>query len=120
MYSGTFADCTGLKGAIPNGLFGALNGSPVNSMFWITFRGDVGLTSIPPDLFAGISGDLPTGSDAFANMFWGCSGLTGPSGRIDGRYLYEIWPDANNGQLGLMSAGAINSSDYAEIPAAWK
>jgi hypothetical protein len=47
-------------------------------------------------------------------------GLTGPSAKINGQYLYEIWPDATATQVRAMYCGATGLSDCADIPSNWK
>ena len=147
MFYGTFAGCSGLTGAIPAGLFGNLTGAPASNMFYSTFFNCSGLTSIPSDLFAGISG-APAGwmfdstfegcegltsipenlfgnisgtaqNDMFGSTFSNCTSLTGPSARINGQYLYEIWPDATEDQVGSMYTGATGLEDYRCIPTVW-
>ena len=117
-FNGTFQGCSGLGGAIPENLFGGISGSPGNSMFAHTFSGCRGLTSIPDNLFGDISGEAIQWM--FTNTFYGCSGLTGESAKINGKYLYEIWPDATSGQVGGMYYNAKQLTDYADIPATWK
>ncbi|MBP5364028.1 MAG: hypothetical protein J6Y49_01610 [Alphaproteobacteria bacterium] len=56
MFAGTFEGCTGITGAIPSGLFGSISGNiqwpmAFNSTFYNT-----SITSIPEDLFSGITG----------------------------------------------------------------
>ncbi|MBQ7055635.1 MAG: hypothetical protein IJN91_01750, partial [Alphaproteobacteria bacterium] len=118
MFSGTFAGCSGLTGAIPDGLFGDLTGAPAITMFYNTFNGCSGLTSIPENLFGNISGTAQ--SYMFYQTFYNCTSLTGPSARINGQYLYEIWPDAISDQVGEMYYNATGLSDYSSIPSAWK
>jgi hypothetical protein len=65
-----------------------------------------------------ISGALA--SSMFVYAFNKCSGLTGASPKINGQYLYEIWPDATKGQVGVMYRGASGLIDYADIPSNWK
>ena len=59
-------------------------------------------------------------SSMFVYAFNKCSGLTGASPKINGQYLYEIWPDATNAQVGVMYRGATGPTDYADIPSNWK
>ena len=119
MFDLTFSGCSGLTGAIPDGLFGNLTGAPANSMFSGTFNGCRGLTGeIPENLFGNISGTAQ--SSMFSRTFSGCSSLTGPSARINGQYLYEIWPDATSSQVGYMYYNVTGLSDYSNIPSAWK
>lgn len=123
MYYQAFYDCKGLTGAIPDGLFGEFNGAPAVNMFRGTFAGCPGFTSIPENLFAGISGNMASGAfgtgAAFSGTFYNCTGLTGSSPKIDGKYLYEIWPDAESAQVGTMYAGAKGLADYSCIPSVW-
>ena len=117
----TFAACELLSGSIPDTLFGILQGAPASAMFVSTFYRCSNLNGpIPESLFGELSGDLPVNGYSFYFMFNGCSNLTGPSARINGRPLYEIWPDAVSAQVGGMYMGATNLSDYDQIPAAWK
>ena len=114
MFSSTFQGCTQLQ-SIPADLFAGIQGAPAESMFGYTFRDCTQLQSIPADLFAGISG--PAANHMFRYTFAYCTSLTGPSARINGQYLYEIWPNVSrmytyNGSTGL--------SDYAQIPSNWK
>ncbi|MBQ7055523.1 MAG: hypothetical protein IJN91_01150 [Alphaproteobacteria bacterium] len=118
MFNSTFSGCSGLTGAIPDGLFGNLTGAPASNMFLGTFQDCSKLTSIPENLFGNISG---TAQDyMFKNTFYNCTSLTGTSARINGQYLYEIWPDANSDQVGGMYKNATGLSDYSNIPSAWK
>ena len=147
MFYYTFGGCSGLTGAIPDGLFAGISGAPADYMFCRTFYGCSGLTSIPENLFAGISGAPAYGM--FSGTFYGCSGLTsipenlfgnisgkaqilmfnqtfyncglltGPSARINGKYLYEIWPDATTDLVGNMYYHAKKLDDYRCIPTVW-
>ena len=144
MFRGTFSGCSGLTGAIPDGLFAGISGAPASYMFYSTFHGCSGLTSIPENLFAGISGapaifmfqntflgcsgltSIPENLFAgisgapvafmFYSTFNGCTSLTGPSARINGKYLYEIWPNADGNTVAYMYYGCTNLSDYNQIP----
>ena len=118
MFQSTFYGCSGLTGAIPDGLFGNLTGAPVSFMFDRTFYGCSGLTSIPENLFGNISGTA--GYYMFNQTFYNCTSLTGPSARINGQYLYEIWPDATSTQVNDMYYNATKLSDYATMPTVWK
>ena len=113
----TFYNAT-ITGAIPSDLFAGISGAPVSYMFAYTFYGCSGLTSIPENLFGNISG--PAQSSMFAYTFYKCLSLTGPSARINGQYLYEIWPNATSTQVGGMYRSATKLSDYSSIPSAWK
>ena len=109
----TFRECTELT-TIPDGLFAGISGAPAVSMFDGTFAGCSKLQSIPENLFGDISG--PAAQSMFTETFLDCTSLTGPSARIGGKYLYEIWetggPRAYQGAVGL--------SDYGQIPENWK
>ena len=112
----TFADAYNIK-TIPANLFAGISGAPAGDMFDHTFSGCSGLTSIPENLFGNISG--PAQSGMFYGTFYNCTSLTGPSARINGKYLYEIWPDATCGQVGGMYKGT-GLDDWDNIPDAWK
>ena len=118
MFSETFYSCSGLTGAIPDGLFGNLTGKPARFMFSSTFEGCSGLTSIPENLFGNISGPVQDGM--FSHTFENCTSLTGPSARINGQYVYEIWPDAMSSSVSFMYGGCTNLSDYNQIPTSYK
>ena len=113
MFDSTFYS-SGLT-SIPADLFAGISGAPAVEMFASTFDNCDSLQSIPDNLFAGISG--PAADDMFSFTFSGCSALTGPSARIDGQYLYEIWPDVNYQGTYFRATGL---SDYAQIPDNWK
>ena len=116
MFRDTFLGCSGLTGNIPSGLFGNLYGATAQYMFSQTFSGCSGLIGdIPDGLFGNISGVATP--RMFYATFSGCSGLTGESAKINGKYLYEIWPDET---AVLMYRGCKNLTDYADIPATWK
>ncbi len=83
-----------------------------------TFEVGYFINSIPENLFAGISG--PPASSMFASTFEYCTGLTGPSARINWQYLYEIWPSAIVNDVGGMYYRDTGLSDYANIPSTWK
>lgn len=118
MFGHTFAGCSKLTGMIPENLFGGISGTIKNGIFLNTFSGCKNLTGIPENLFGNIYGDAQ--SQMFSNTFSGCSGLTGQSARINGEYLYNIWPDATDAQVGKMYNGATGLSDYDSIPSIWK
>ena len=118
MFAYTFYGCNGLTGAIPDGLFGNLTGAPASNMFTYTFYNCNKLTSIPENLFGNISGAAQ--NRMFYYTFSYCTSLTGPSARINGQYLYEIWPDATTSQVGGMYYNATKLDDYSNIPSRWK
>ena len=120
MFSGTFSGCSGLTGAIPNGLFAGISGAPASASFMFagTFSGCSGLTSIPENLFGNISGTAQ--DNMFATMFDSCTSLTGPSARINGKYLYEIWPALGFNYVKGPYYGCTGLSDYSTMPAVWR
>lgn len=113
----TFKDCRDLKN-IPENLFAGVTGVGYGT-FHETFAGTP-ITTIPENLFAGLDIDEPLATEAFGLTFRGCSELTGPSARINGKYLYEIWPDATRDQVAGMYSGATGLDDYDNIPDVWK
>ncbi len=140
MFSYTFAACEGLT-SIPENLFSGITGA-AEDMFASTFMSCAGITNIPEKLFAGVTGNAPdlfnstfdacfsltsipenlfsgiTGAadGMFEYTFQACNMLTGPSARINGKYLYELWPD-NVADWGRgMYYDATGLDDYACIP----
>ena len=99
--------------SIPDGLFAGISGVPAESMFAETFA-YTPITSIPENLFGDISGAEASGM--FGRTFSNCTSLTGPSARIGGKYLYEIWPDFSGDTYFL----ATGLSDYDQMPSGWK
>ena len=112
MFSDTFTN-SGLT-SIPADLFAGVRGAPARGMFSSTFQ-TTPITSIPENLFAGISG--PAAESMFYATFDSCTSLTGPSARINGQYLYEIWPDVNYQGTYFRATGL---SDYDQIPSDWR
>ena len=113
MFSSTFSDTAITE--IPADLFAGIQGAPASSMFNATFRNCYQLQSIPENLFGNISG--PAASSMFSNTFRACTSLTGPSARINGQYLYEIWPNVSDMNTYMSATGL---SDYDQIPSNWK
>ena len=71
-------------------------------------------SEIPENFLDGIHGEPRAGM--FNGMFNGCSNIVGRSARIDGKYLYELWPDAGN----TATYGSSRKlDDYACIPTSW-
>ena len=99
--------------SIPDGLFAGISGAPASRMFYNTFS-NTPITSIPENLFGDISGAEKYGM--FEKTFSNCTSLTGPSARIGGKYLYEIWPD----YIGFTYRNATGLSDYDQMPSGWK
>ena len=115
MFYNTFQGCTQLQ-SIPENLFAGIQGAPAQDMFYGTFYRCYKLQSIPENLFAGISG--PAAGWMFYLTFGGCTSLTGPSARINGQYLYEIWPNVSTEWRTYEDATGL--SDYDQIPSNWK
>ena len=108
-----------MTGSIPENLFAGISGNPAQNMFKSTFYNCGGLTSIPEKLFGNISG--PAQSNMFLRTFYNCTSLTGPSARINGQYLYEIWPDAFMYYDGYGAYyGCTGLSDYSTMPSSWR
>ena len=119
VFQATFSGCSGLTGSIPNGLFGNSSGTIGFATFDRTFTYCSGLTGFIPENLFGYS--LEKISDySFRQTFAGCKNLIGPSAKINGKYLYEIWPDATTTQVGSMYRQATGLTDYADIPSTWK
>ena len=114
-FFGTFAN-TSIT-SIPENLFAGISGPPADGMFADTFA-NTNITSIPENLFAGISG--PPAERMFFRTFYNATSLTGPSARINGQFLYHIWPDATTTHVEGMYRNATGLSDWGSIPAAWR
>ena len=117
-----FSGQSSLTGAVPYGLFNGIHGKPSYGMFWATFENS-GISELPDQLFANISGSaagvantfrdtfkecgnltsIPTnlfGSitdvdnrEFFWGMFYNDRNITGPAPKIDGKNLWELWPN---------------------------
>ena len=111
MFSDTFSYTAITE--IPADLFAGIQGAPAEYMFYYTFS-NTPIRSIPDGLFDGIVG--APAERMFESTFSNCTSLTGPSARIGGKYLYEIWPDYNGGTY----QNATGLSDYDQIPSGWK
>ena len=114
IFSGTFENTAITE--IPADLFAGIQGAPAEYMFGGTFAKCTQLQSIPENLFAGISG--PAAGWMFYETFTDCTSLTGPSARINGQYLYEIWSGTTVGLFAYENATGL--SDYDQIPSNWK
>lgn len=115
MFLATFEDCSNLE-TIPEGLFSGISGPPAHQMFWRTFQRCEKLSAIPENLFGNISG--AAANRMFEATFKYCTNLTGPSARINGKYLYEIWSSPS--YLDGPYCRASGLSDYATMPSQWK
>ncbi|MBQ7949367.1 MAG: hypothetical protein IJ276_00060 [Alphaproteobacteria bacterium] len=114
MFYNTFNDCDNLT-TIPENLFGGLSGAPAYEMFWNTFYSCDKLAAIPENLFGNISGS--SASYMFDYTFANCPALRGPSAKINGKYLYQIWPSAG---VQYTYRGSTGLTDYSSIPSYWK
>ena len=117
MFTETFVGNYMLQ-SIPEDLFAGIQGPPVVGMFYGTFESNEALASIPENLFAGIDTTAPYASAMFANTFAYCYNLTGPSARINGQYLYNIWPNVNSYINTYSECNGLD--DWDSIPDNWK
>ena len=120
-FSRSFYNCNNLI-SISDNLFKDGNGQITSDNFMSTFWGCRNLMAIPETLLGNDSSIFTRNSSigyAFEAMFTGCDALTGPSARINGQYLYEIWPDALYNTWGPY-CNASGLSDYSTMPSAWK
>ncbi len=119
MYSGTFMHCQNLTGPLPAKLFGDIRGAPAEYMYYGVLGSCAGITGqIPENMFGDLSG--PAAEWMFYQSFKDSTGLTGPSARINGKYLYELWPDGTANASTRCYQNATGLSDYDTMPAAWK
>lgn len=118
MFYVTFYGCSKLRGTLPTGAFAGISGAPAPGMFDQTFANCSKLSGMEDDLFGDLSGDPQ--SNMFYRTFYGDRKLYGQSTRINGKALYEIWPDATSAQVGGMFGKCNKLSDYRSIPSAWR
>ena len=124
----TFRDTTNLT-SVPATLFASYNNntSLVSNMFYGTFRGS-GLTSIPENLFSGLSGGT---TGAFRYTFYGCSSLNhiGNYNYIPGTFLSSVTSGSNVGASMFSSTGfgsscpsgtySVNRSNFGTTGKPW-
>lgn len=110
---------------IPDNLFSGISGVPAESMFDRTFMSAFittqGTVIIPENLFGDISG--PIAPNAFHGTFGALySNSTTYSARINGEFLYNIWPDAPAEYFRSIYFPYIAGgyADNADIPSTWK
>jgi hypothetical protein len=103
---------------VPAGLFAGISGAPASGMFSQTFYGCTKLSGIDENIFGDLTGAAQT--DMFTQMFYGDNKLYGNSPRINGKYLYEIWPNATQNQVGDAFYKCSKLSDYKSIPTTWR
>ncbi len=118
MFHSTFYGCSKLRGNLPTGLFAGISGQVAQGMFSQTFYGCTKLSGFDDGVFGNLTGDAQT--DMFTNMFYGDNKLYGYSPKINGQYLYEIWPNATENQVGGAFYKCQKLSDYKDIPSNWK
>ena len=119
LFGAAFSGC-GLT-SIPEDMFAGLT-HVKRGTFTSTFYNCSALKSIPEHLFDNLDIKSDSAHLGFEGTFSNCTSLTGPSAKINGRYLYEIWPDArtSNGYgLGTYE-NDTGLSDYDDIPDNWK
>ena len=115
-FSHTFYGCENMTNVSDN-LFLDKDGLVTSYRFYSSFAKCRSLTSIPENLF-GTNPDI-FNDQYFEATFWRCAALTGPSAKINGKYLYEIWPTARFDMFGAY-CDANNLSDYSLMPSSWK
>ena len=117
MFEGAFYN-SGIVG-FAGPLFAGISGTPTNSLYQWTFSNCDGLSlPLPDGMFGNLTGDL--GSYTFGNTFYNSDNMTGSSARdANGRYLYEVWPDATWGQVEGMYCNGSQYTDMDNIPIAW-
>lgn len=76
------------------------------------------ITGIDTDVFGDLTGVAQT--DMFTQTFYGNNKMYGNSPQINGLYLYEIWPNAIQDQVGDAFFKCQKLSDYKTIPTTWK
>ena len=91
MFHSTFQE-SGLE-SIPNRLFTNINGSAADviNTFRDTFNRCGNLAEIPANLFGDIT-DVEK-REFFWGMFYGDGNLTGPAPKINGKYIWDWWPN---------------------------
>ncbi len=118
MFHGTFYGCSKLRSNIPTGLFAGISGAPAQGMFSQTFYQCTKITGIDANVFGDLTGAAQT--DMFKQTFYGNNKMYGYSPQINGQYLYEIWPNAIQAQVGGAFYKCQKLSDYRSIPSAWR
>ncbi len=118
MFNSTFYGCAKLRNNIPAGLFAGISGQPAQGMFSQTFYGCTKLSGIDDGVFGDLSGDAQT--DMFTKTFYNDNKLYGYSPKINGQYLYQIWPNATQAQVGDAFYKCQKLSDYGSIPSTWR
>lgn len=118
MFYGTFYGLSKLQGTIPSGVFAGISGAPAPGMFNQTFANCSKLSGIGEGVFGNLSGAAQ--DNMFYRTFYGDKKLTGYTPKINGQYLYEVWPDATSAQVGGMFGSCNKLSDYRSLPSVWR
>ena len=118
MFYGTFYGLSKLRGEIPTGAFAGISGEPAPGMFNQTFANCSKLSKLGEDIFGNLSGTAQT--NMFYRTFYGDKKLTGYTPKINGQYLYEVWPNATSAQVGGMFGSCNKLSDYRSFPSVWR
>lgn len=118
MFYGTFYGLSKMSGTIPSGVFAGISGAPAPGMFNQTFANCSKLSGIGEGVFGNLSGAAQ--ENMFYRTFYGDKKLTGYTPKINGQYLYEVWPDATSAQVGGMFGSCNKLSDYRSFPSAWR
>lgn len=87
-------------------------------MFNQTFANCSKLSGIGEGVFGNLSGTAQ--NNMFYRTFYGDRKLTGYTPKINGQYLYEVWPDATSAQVGGMFGNCNKLSDYRSFPSVWR
>lgn len=117
MFEGAF-DTAGIVG-FAGPLFAGISGTPTDSLYQFTFAycNELSLP-LPDGMFGNLTGDL--GNSTFYGTFYQSHNMTGSSARdANGRYLYEVWPDATWDHVTGMYCNDSQYTDRDNIPNAW-
>lgn len=87
-------------------------------MFDQTFANCSKFSGMEDDLFGDLSGNPQP--NMFYRTFYGDKKLTGYTPKINGQYLYEVWPNATSAQVGGMFGNCNKLSDYRSFPSVWR
>ena len=107
-----------MRNNIPAGLFAGISGPPAEGMFYQTFYKCTKLGGIDDGVFGDLSGDAQP--NMFVGTFYSDNKLYGYSPKINGQYLYEIWPNATQNQVGDAFYKCNKLSDYNTMPNVWR
>ena len=117
MFDNVFYD-SGITG-VAGPLFANISGTPTEGLYAYAFGAcDNFSDEIPMGMFGNLTGDLAQGT--FRRTFRHAYGIFGHSARdANGRYLYEVWPDATGEQVGGMYCEDAGLTDIDRIPSVW-